>query len=489
MTAALRLRGYPVVLPKVRDPRLHLAAVIMSVQVLGQVFFGFHLSLAQWFLSLAVAGGIDAAIAFRRDRVIQWPASGLLTGNGVALVLRVPGTEHGDWWSLRGWWFFVGVSAAGIATKHLIRVADRPLFNPANVALVAAFVLFGERRVEPLDLWWRPWSPAMLALYIVLAAGGVGITWRHRLFAGSAGFLGTLAIGVGLLAATGHAITARWSLEPVAHAHYAWIVLTSPEVVILSLFMLTDPRTVPPGEAGRFVHGVVTGAASVLFMAAASSEFSTKVGLLAGLVVSCAARPLIERWTPGDRLSAWIRAHGWRAPVGVLGAASVLVVGGTAAVITADLVLSGLRPPTIDGVVAAERPDVEIGVLPPITLDDSLQSISTSIDRDDAERIVRDVLVDLAVERRALVDGDRALAASVLVSPRLDAALERIDAGDRAAPTYRIHSVRILLRRDTPQATPQVAVRAVATVDGRPVDTDLIVADYGHWYLRDELAR
>ena len=32
----------------------------------------------------------------------------MLTGNGVAFVLRVPGTVHGDWWSLRGWWIFVG---------------------------------------------------------------------------------------------------------------------------------------------------------------------------------------------------------------------------------------------------------------------------------------------------------------------------------------------------------------------------------------------
>ena len=37
--AAVAIRGtsYPIVLPKLRDPRLHLAATITSLQVLGQV--------------------------------------------------------------------------------------------------------------------------------------------------------------------------------------------------------------------------------------------------------------------------------------------------------------------------------------------------------------------------------------------------------------------------------------------------------------------
>src|SRR5919197_3661687 len=97
----LRIRGtpYPVLLPTLRDPRLHLAAVIVSLQVLGQTAFDFRLSIAQILISLGTCAALEVAIAFRRQRVIMWPASALLTGNGVAFVLRVPGTQHGDWWS------------------------------------------------------------------------------------------------------------------------------------------------------------------------------------------------------------------------------------------------------------------------------------------------------------------------------------------------------------------------------------------------------
>jgi hypothetical protein len=50
MTArSLTLRGatYPLVLPSIRDPRLHVAAVIISVHVLGQVGLHFRVSVPQ----------------------------------------------------------------------------------------------------------------------------------------------------------------------------------------------------------------------------------------------------------------------------------------------------------------------------------------------------------------------------------------------------------------------------------------------------------
>ena len=94
----------------------------------------------------------------RRQHVIMWPASAMLTGNGVAFVLRVPGTVHGDWWSLRGWWIYVGTAAVSLLSKHVIRWRGEHIFNPSNFGLVLCFLLLGRTRAAPLDFWWGPMS-------------------------------------------------------------------------------------------------------------------------------------------------------------------------------------------------------------------------------------------------------------------------------------------------------------------------------------------
>ena len=64
----LPIRGtqYPVLLPTLRDPRLHLAAVIISLQVLGQTAFDFRLSIAQILVAL-----LTCARARVRDRLLR----------------------------------------------------------------------------------------------------------------------------------------------------------------------------------------------------------------------------------------------------------------------------------------------------------------------------------------------------------------------------------------------------------------------------------
>src|SRR2546427_495091 len=74
LTLVIRGRPYPVLLPKLRDPRLHLAAVITSLQVIGQVAFHFRLSIAQILISLLTCAVLEVTIAAWRQRVLPWPA-------------------------------------------------------------------------------------------------------------------------------------------------------------------------------------------------------------------------------------------------------------------------------------------------------------------------------------------------------------------------------------------------------------------------------
>ena len=246
----LRIRGtsYPVLLPTLRDPRLHLAAVIVSLQILGQVAFEFRLSIAQILVSLLTCAVLEMGIAFRRQHVILWPASALLTGNGVAFILRVPGTEHGDWWSMHGWWIFAGTAAVSLLSKHLIQFRGGHIFNPSNFGLVLCFLLLGPEHADPLEFWWGPMSFWLALALAIIVGGGFAILRRLRLLHIAITFWVTFVASIAVLAASGHDMTARWHVGPVSDWYFWRVLAFSPEILVFLFFMITDPKTIPGGK-------------------------------------------------------------------------------------------------------------------------------------------------------------------------------------------------------------------------------------------------
>src|SRR5213082_3037998 len=219
---SILIRGtpYPVLLPKLRDPRLHLAATITSLQVIGQVGFHFEVSIAQILLALGTSAVLEVAIAMRTQRVILWPASAMLTGNGVAFVLRVPGTAHGDWWSVRGWWIFAGTAAVALLSKHVLVWRGAHIFNPSNIGLVICFLVLDRTRAAPLDFWWGPMSQWLVVALGVIVGGGFAILLRLHLLRIALGFWVSFAAGIAVVAAAGHSMSARWHLGPVTGFHF-----------------------------------------------------------------------------------------------------------------------------------------------------------------------------------------------------------------------------------------------------------------------------
>src|SRR5437868_13199589 len=253
---ALSIRGtpYPVLLPTVRDPRLHLAAVIVSLQVLGQVAFDFRLSITQIIVALLTCAVLESGIALWRQRVIMWPASALLTGNGVAFILRVPGTRHGDWWSTRGCWIFAATAAVSILSKYVVRLRGRHVFNPSNIGLVLCFLVLGRSRAEPLDFWWGPMSPWLALALAIIVLGGLAILLRLGLLSIAVSFWLAFAGALAVVAAAGHAMTARWHLGPIEGFRFWQVLATSPELLVFLFFMLTDPKTIPERRRPRIAY-------------------------------------------------------------------------------------------------------------------------------------------------------------------------------------------------------------------------------------------
>lgn len=456
---SVRIRGreYPLIGPSLRDPRLHVAAVILTLQVLGQTVLGFRLSVAQILICLAAGALIETGVGFFKDRTIMWPASGLLTGNSTAFILRVPGTFHGQWWSLHGAWIFLAVVAVSMASKYLVRWRGRHIFNPSNLGLVIAFVALGPRFTEPQDLWWIPMGPWLVVTYAVIVVGGLLIAWELKLVGLELGFLAGFAffVAVALAPVPDHCMVASWHATPMCGRDLWQVLVTSPEVLIFAFFMVPDPRTVPDSPPARVAFGVLVALLAALLIGPTRLEFWTKTAILAALVVACGLRFALVRLTaPLEATGSLVgaaRRLGWRAPA-VSGVALLML---TAVPVSAALSIHGPEPaPELpDGstpVVAltvGPGPDVagwivtsagaalppsggaapvsgtaRVWVLPPIPavgLPDNVVAFDPSTTQQVADQMAHDAVLDLIIESEARRAHDTTLAQSGAIADGL----------------------------------------------------------------------
>jgi hypothetical protein len=468
------IRGtrYPVLLPTVRDPRLHLAAVIITLQVLGQAALGFSLSIAQILVAIGTCAVLEVGIAFFRQHVVMWPASALLTGNGVAFILRVPGTPHGDWWSLHGAWIFAATAAVSLLSKHVIRWRGRHIFNPSNFGLVLCFLALGETRAEPLDFWWGPMSLWLALAVALIVVGGLTILSRLRLLAIAVGFWLAFAAGIGVLAASGHSMTARWHLGPISGSAFWSLLVTSPEILIFLFFMITDPMTIPKGRVARLVYAVCVGLLATLLIAPQTTEYSTKVAVLAALALVCAARPLLEHLlpragSPEDRAAVWARGlarHG-RFTTGA-------VTLGAAAGLAGLVVVAGI-PARPDAAASSSLPGGEPAPQVKVI---GTNGISARVDPAIANQIARDIVLDLRADADALRLRDPQRAAAGAGGAWLVDLRRQI--GDAAGKpisvsSYRVSKVGLTLTRGAGQGPPRIfasinGLEQVAVYRGQP---------------------
>ncbi len=471
--------GYRFVAPSLNDPRFRLTAVTMTLHVLGQVAFNFNLSIAQILVSLVSAGLVEFVVRARRERVIAWPASALLSGNGVALILRVPGTEPGDWWSMRGWYIFAGVSAAAVASKYVIRWRGTHIFNPSNLALVVAFVALGEQRVDPQILWWGPWSVPIAIAFAVILLGSVVITLNVGQMRTAISFWATFAALSGVIAASGHAITTNWHVGPLSGWPYWVTLVTSPEVLVFLFFMITDPKTSPATSAAKTIFGTSIAVVSAVIVSTQLGEFGTKVGILAGLVVLCPFVPLIDRiGVPAtETADAARRAPNRLVPVGarVLGAGVLAVVACMPLVYLAGNARSfeDARGPA-DEVDLGRRDEFNMsGVeLPEVELDPQAARSAFRLTPELAHDIGTDVAVSLLLETEAVATLDTGLLSVATVGDRRDEladAFKQIKQSTNPPPgrvSYDFKSLKVTLlkRDDGPQTPPELAVHVEAEV-------------------------
>ncbi|MBW4662824.1 MAG: RnfABCDGE type electron transport complex subunit D [Chroococcus sp. CMT-3BRIN-NPC107] len=154
--------------------------------------------------------------------------SAIITALGLSLLLRADS--------------YLTMILAGflaISSKFVFKVDDKHFFNPANFGIISVLTIMPDAWVSP-GQWGDDWWYALL----FFGTGGIILKQVGR-WDTSVVFLVTYA---GLEAIRN--IWLGWTIDVFLHR------LMSGSLLLFALFMLTDPRSIPSAENGRYIWAV-----------------------------------------------------------------------------------------------------------------------------------------------------------------------------------------------------------------------------------------
>jgi len=252
-----------------RDPRDYQIASLLALNLYGLAALDFEVRPANVLAILATALAVQA-LGTRWARLARFdPKSALVSGLGLCMLLRTASPA-----------LAALAAALAIASKFLIRVRGKHLFNPTDFAIVALLAIGAPVWVSP-----GQWGSEV---YLAFLAACCAFLVLHRSERSDV-TIAFLAAWAGLLFAR-----SLWLGEPMAIPLHR---LENGALLIFAFFMISDPRTIPDSRPGRllFASLVALGAFFVQFVL-----FRTN-GLLYSLACCALLVPLIDRLLPGER--------------------------------------------------------------------------------------------------------------------------------------------------------------------------------------------
>jgi Na+-transporting NADH:ubiquinone oxidoreductase subunit NqrB len=177
--------------------------------------------------------------------------------------------------------FLALVSAWAMASKYIVAVGGRHLFNPAAFAAALMSLVF-HRTVS----WWVGDNVMLLPLLLL---GGALILARLRYYEMLASFaVVVLGLSVAHGNLSGFAGVARSLSAMGIHSMFCFF----------GLVMLTEPRTAPLGRWRQIAYGALVGALFSPFTHIGSYYFTPEVALLCGnLFTFFSNKRRLRRWT------------------------------------------------------------------------------------------------------------------------------------------------------------------------------------------------
>jgi hypothetical protein len=178
--------------------------------------------------AVAIGTALAAELVMGRLTYGRWPQlpSAYITGISVGILMRSPFV-----------WPFALASLISIATKHVLRLNGRHLWNPSNFG-VSAVLFLAPATTSVLSIQWGNTVWPMAVIWIL----GAVIVWRVGRLHISATYVASFL----LFSVVRSAITGNPWLSNVAP-------ITGPMYQLFIFFMVTDPKTTVRPKWGQAV--------------------------------------------------------------------------------------------------------------------------------------------------------------------------------------------------------------------------------------------
>jgi Na+-transporting NADH:ubiquinone oxidoreductase subunit NqrB len=257
-----------------QDPRLYQIGTLSALLAYGILRLDFEIPIA---CALITVGGalLSQWVCARVWRLPAFdPRSALISGLSLCLLLRT-----------NSLWLAGAAAAVAIASKFVLRLNGKHVFNPTNAGIVLMILATGQVWVSP-----GQWGNVAFFAFLMACLGGLVVNRAARsdvTWAFMAAYM-TLVFGRSL-----------WLGEPLTIPLHR---LENGALLLFTFFMISDPKTTPNSRAGRmlFAAAVATGAWYIQFRL-----FRTN-GLLWALAIASLTVPVIDWILPGRRYE-WSR--------------------------------------------------------------------------------------------------------------------------------------------------------------------------------------
>jgi enediyne biosynthesis protein E5 len=254
------------------DPRLYQISILATLLVYGTVALDFEIAPGRAALLLVTSLVTQYACTRFWGLPAFDPRSALISGLSLCLLLRTNQTK-----------LAIAAAVVTIASKFIVRINGKHIFNPTNFGIVLMMAATGEVWVSP-----GQWGNVAFFAFLMACLGGLVVNRAARSDVTYAfiAFYMTLLFGRSL-----------WLGEPMTIPLHR---LQSGALLLFTFFMISDPRTTPDSRAGRILFAAVVayGAWYVQFRL-----FRTN-GVLWSLALFSMTVPLIDLVLPG-RQYAW----------------------------------------------------------------------------------------------------------------------------------------------------------------------------------------